>query len=140
MQIGITGTRKGMTPQQRETLRAFLSVVRKYDLHEGAAPGVDDEVFQIAMAMEQTVHVYPATGVRNLGSFHALYEKAIMHDSAPPLERNKFIVAESRLLIVVPETAGEVLRSGTWACARYARKVKRELRIIEPDGVVRTQI
>ena len=44
------------------------------------------------------------------------------------------IVDESDTIIAFPASAEEVIRSGTWATIRYARKTKTPLHIILPDG------
>jgi len=54
----------------------------------------------------------------------------------PPLVRNRDIVDECDLLVACPGSDHEELRSGTWACIRYARKVKRKTIIIWPDGTL----
>jgi len=50
------------------------------------------------------------------------------------LARNHFIVAYSEELVAAPKSNKEELRSGTWATIRYARKRKRMVTIIYPDG------
>lgn len=49
--------------------------------------------------------------------------------------RNDLLVAECDVLIAVPETAEEVMRSGTWATVRRARDAGREVRLRPRDGV-----
>lgn len=50
------------------------------------------------------------------------------------IDRNHDIVDSSRMLIAVPGTMHEVLRSGTWATVRYARKLERPIYFAYPDG------
>ena len=50
------------------------------------------------------------------------------------LDRNHDIVDETELLIACPKEPEEITRSGTWATIRYARKKKKKLRIILPNG------
>src|SRR5262245_55419877 len=49
------------------------------------------------------------------------------------------IVDETEALIATPRGFKEELRSGTWACVRYARKAGRTLHIVWPDGSVRAE-
>jgi hypothetical protein len=53
-----------------------------------------------------------------------------------PLDRNKLIVDGTDILIAIPDTYKEVLRSGTWSTIRYAKLIKREFYIIYPDGKI----
>jgi hypothetical protein len=38
------------------------------------------------------------------------------------------------MLIAFPTSKKEILRSGTWACIRYAKKQKKDIFIIYTDG------
>jgi arginase family enzyme len=49
------------------------------------------------------------------------------------LERNEDIVRDTDFLIACPE-GSEVMRSGTWATVRYARKKGRTIVVFWPDG------
>jgi hypothetical protein len=50
------------------------------------------------------------------------------------VERDHDIVDETDMMISFPPTNKEILRSGTWTTIRYARKKKKKLYIIYPDG------
>lgn len=50
------------------------------------------------------------------------------------IKRNHNIVDESDMLVAFPSTKSEILRSGTWATIRYARKQNKLVLIIFPDG------
>jgi len=50
------------------------------------------------------------------------------------LARNHNIVLETQELIATPFQAEEILRSGTWATIRFAKKLKRKVTIILPSG------
>lgn len=52
----------------------------------------------------------------------------------PPLVRNHDIVDSTELLIACPKEQVEVLRSGTWATIRYARKKEITVWLIDPEG------
>jgi hypothetical protein len=51
------------------------------------------------------------------------------------LERNTEIVKACDVLIATPKEQDEVLRSGTWATIRRARKYDKKLAVIFPDGM-----
>ena len=101
MNIGFTGTRRGMSPRQLDDLRTYLRN-RMGTLHHGDAVGADRQAEEIASSYGYVIRAYPA--VRG-------------HE----LERNRVIVAACDLLIAAPYEDDEILRSGTWATVRYAR-------------------
>jgi hypothetical protein len=58
---------------------------------------------------------------------------ALWFPPEPPLDRNKKIVFDSDEMIAAP-SGPEVLRSGTWSTVRYARKTRKKITVIYPDG------
>jgi predicted Rossmann fold nucleotide-binding protein DprA/Smf involved in DNA uptake len=64
--------------------------------------------------------------------------RVVKHPPKPPgtakelLARNRDIVAAVDVLLATPRTAKEVLRSGTWATIRYARKAHVRVLLLEP--------
>jgi hypothetical protein len=58
----------------------------------------------------------------------------------PPLDRNKIIVRSGvHRLIACPNGMEEELRSGTWMTVRFARRMKRKITFVWPDGTVTTE-
>jgi predicted Rossmann fold nucleotide-binding protein DprA/Smf involved in DNA uptake len=57
----------------------------------------------------------------------------------PYLVRNETIVKQSQVLLAAPRTSKDEQRSGTWHTIRYARKMKRKIYIVMPDGVIRKE-
>lgn len=53
----------------------------------------------------------------------------------PPLTRNRHIVNAVDILLAGPK-GPEELRSGTWSCVRYGRKVGKPIVVFWPDGRV----
>jgi nucleoside 2-deoxyribosyltransferase len=105
MRVAFTGTRKGMTPAQRRQLRDVCYALRTMDeFHHGGAVGADTQAAEFVST--------------------ANYLRIVEHPAAgDPLARNRAMVEACDLLIAAPETNREVLRSGTWATVRYARKL-----------------
>ena len=127
--IGFTGTRRGMTVAQRKALRALL-LNGSGKLHHGDAIGADAEAHDIAVALGRGVVIHPAS----LPDQRAFKSAADIRSPKAPLVRNKVIVRETSVLIAAPGERTEQLRSGTWATIRHARRLKRPIAIIYPDG------
>ena len=57
-----------------------------------------------------------------------------MYPQQEYLNRNHNIVDASEILIACPAQTEEVIRSGTWATIRYARKNNKIIRFIGPEA------
>ena len=147
MKIGFTGTQEGMTGEQCSVLASILLQELRKDwsneFHHGCCIGADWQAHRIVRSLfitfrelrgwENNIIIHPpkdesrkADIIDNFG--------IIFKEPKPYLQRNKDIVDETDLLIACPNTKKEVLRSGTWSTVRYARKRKKEVLIIYPDG------
>jgi hypothetical protein len=122
MKIGFTGTRKGCTKQQLEVLRELLVNYKAEEFHHGDAIGADRNAHLVA----------ESEGIKIITHLprHLIAEAYI--------ERNHDIVDETDILIATPRGYEEETRSGTWATVRYARKSKKPVVIIFPNGTVPT--
>lgn len=135
MNYAFTGTRAGVSPEQHKALSDLvLSVL--YDIDEvrhGGAKGADSQFHSICVhhGIESRIHVYPS----NLNGARAVLDGTgwTIHPAADPISRNHLIVALSDHLIAAPE-GPEKVRSGTWSTIRYARRVRRPVTIVWPDG------
>lgn len=133
--IGVTGTREGLTEQQkyvaglllRENVR-FLDV--RPEFHFGDCVGADSDLFDIASRFfYRTVSHPPAI------SRYRAYRAA--HEICSPeayLVRNRHIVDETGILLAFPKEAIEGKFGGTWYTVRYAREIGRPLIIVWPEG------
>lgn len=133
MKLAFTGTRQGMTDTQYAAVHQFLMYKEIDEFHHGGAKGADSEVHELVVRVLcipwEHVHIWPSFG-RNLSWFRGL---GVIHEPGPPLERNHVIVDHGvDGLIAAPKEAGEILRSGTWATVRYARKVNRIIHLFPP--------
>lgn len=137
MNIGFTGTRKGMSEEQKkmveEVLLDFAKGLTFLVVHHGACLGADYDFHMIARKIDIIdilVYIYPGQhGYRKdlfLGANKIYKEK-------PYLERNQDIVNNSDFLIACPDGM-EKLRSGTWSTIRRAKKQKIHTLIIYPNG------
>jgi hypothetical protein len=137
MIYGFTGSRQGMTSQQKEMFRDLLeqSEASKFDaFHHGCAVGCDVEAAEIAKRFQVFIVGHPGIDDHGIVRSNWTMFDDITVDPLPFLERNRVIVTDCQLLIACPATNEEVRRSGTWSTIRFARSAHRRLMIIYPDG------
>lgn len=132
MDIGFTGTQKGMTAEQSGMLR---SILKDYDpdetaMHLGDCIGADKEAHHIADLYDFWLFCHPPVNK----SKRAFCKYHFVEVPKEYLERNKDIVDSSDMLIATPGEAQEVMRSGTWSTVRYARRRGLEGIVVLPDG------
>jgi hypothetical protein len=133
MIIGITGSRDGMTLIQQQT---FETIINKNihlieEIHHGDCNGVDSIVHHLYSGTIKMI-VHPPT----INTCRAYCQSDFIMPPLPYLDRNKQIVNNCNVIIAVPNTMTEVIRSGTWSTIRYAKKCKKTYLIIYPDGNV----
>lgn len=139
MIIGFTGTRVGITPAQRATLRSLIEIAD--ELHHGDCKGADITAHRIAVDLwgwSSRVVVHPPED----GKLRAYAgEGAWILPVKPYLARNRDIVDACDRLIATPKERSPSQRKGgggTWYTIDYAMKVGRPVSIIWPDGEVTT--
>lgn len=134
MKYGMTGTRKGMTASQREVFLHALRKQPKLDhLVHGDCIGADNDAHDIALNMGHTITTRPC----DLEDQRVWRKAHHTYPSRRPLDRNWDIVRDVEVMFAFPSGYKELKRkSGTWATIRYARKDKKLLYIIYPDGSV----
>lgn len=134
--IGFTGTQEGTTPEQTLKLIEILSYFKNKDInfHHGCCIGADKVAYILAYSYGYIIHFHPPINKSKAFEFIA-QENDIIHPDKEYLDRNQDI-ALSQLLIATPSTPLEKIRSGTWVTVRYARKNKRHIIVINPDGTI----
>jgi hypothetical protein len=132
--LGFTGTRQGMSlPQLNEVAFSITCYGPDWGVH-GGARGADLQFHEKMLRQSIRCEVWPAVGSDLPGW---MIDSALgILPAKPPLERNHDIVAACTLLIACPAQDHEILRSGTWATIRYARKAGKPVKVIAPDGKV----
>lgn len=136
--IGFTGTRKGMTEQQKEAFhKVFNDRFRHADsVRHGCARGADTE-FAIMISIRsdkvRTVIGHPCNIKSEQDTTSILWCHELQPE-CPPLERNNDIVRLCHVLIATPAESVEQRRGGTWYTIRQARKMNRHMIVIFPDG------
>jgi hypothetical protein len=137
MRLGFSGSQRGMAEAQEEFFRFALRRLRKLpegvqEFHHGDAIGADAQADRACRELAIPVVIHPPA----ITTKRAFCQRPgdLVHPPQPYLERNHAIVDSCELLIACPGEAFEVLRSGTWATIRYARKIGRRRLLIFPDG------
>ena len=131
MKIGFTGTRAGMSAEQRDVCAVLLTELHGEELHHGDAIGADAEMHQLAVAAGIPIVIHPPSNPAN----RACCESASMRAELPYSARNRAIVDETEILIAAPKSPEhQARRSGTWRTIRYARSAGRQVVVVWPDG------
>jgi hypothetical protein len=102
-------------------------------LHHGDCIVADAKAHEIGKKVGYKVELHPP---EKSGKRAFCKDADKVNDPKPYLVRNHNIVDATEIMIGIPESFEEVQRSGTWATIRYARKQKKPIVIIWPDGSV----
>lgn len=138
MIIGVTGTRNGMNEIQKNNVTEFLRKSRQelesemFTLRHGDCVGVDNEVAKIAHDLGYVTFNHPPID-KALRAFH---ESDFSFSPKSYFSRNRDIVDNSDLLIVVPMDNEHKSKGGTWYTYDYAIKKGVPVRVFYPDGRV----
>lgn len=135
MNIGFTGTRSGMTDAQKKALSQILQehlvIGQRCWFHHGDCIGADNEAHFVALLNRYHIAIHPPVDFR----LRAFREGDILYPERDYITRNHEIVNCCDFLIAAPR-GPEVLRSGTWATVRYARKVGKKVLILDKSGKI----
>ena len=128
--LGFTGTQVGMTENQKYMFRDFVDRHQPAEFHHGDCVGADAEAHAIVRSCVPccVIILHPPENQ----SKRAWCDADVSMRSKPYLERNHDIVDSCHNVVACPGQATEVLRSGTWATIRYARKQAKQLVIFLP--------
>lgn len=133
MKIGVTGTRNGMSLVQKNIVKEVLSgLPSNSELHHGDCIGVDAEVAEIAREFGFRVISHPPEK-DELRAFHKSDE---IRESYNYLRRDRNIVDETEMLLVVPMHTEWQPKGGTWYTHDYAKKKNKPLEIIWPESKI----
>jgi len=133
--IGFTGTREGLTEEQKKALRTFLQnqflhITKEGHFHHGDCIGADEQASFIAREVGFSIYGHPPINPK----YRAYFDNDVEFESKEYLVRNHDIVDSTSLLVACPKRDLEEWRSGSWATIRYAHKIKKETKIIFPNG------
>lgn len=130
--IGITGTRNGMTPKQRKQLEDMFNLFKhtydEFEFHHGDCVGVDVQAADLAQAVGFRTVCHPPVK-EDLRAFHQSDEIREPHTY---FKRNRNIVDETEVLLVVPFESSPQSKGGTWYTHDYAVKGNSPVLILWP--------
>jgi len=131
--IGFTGTRAGMNQAQKILITTYLKEHRPDAVAHGDCIGADKDFDDICADMSILRYAFPG----DIPSMRANTGAIQFQMPKPPLERNKDIVHYSDEMLACPKEMHEVLRSGTWATIRAARRAGKRVHIFYRDGTAK---
>ena len=132
IELGFTGTKQGMTNQQRAEVAKLLEMFKPDRVHHGDCVGSDEEFHKITTRDGYYRHLHPPINNR----YRAFCEGDYSEKPGEYLERDQEMVDQVQLLIATPDGFKERVRSGTWATVRRARKKGIPIYIVHPNGWV----
>lgn len=116
MILGVTGTRRGR-PDLTERFFRFLCDNYVSELHHGDCVGWDEEAFLVAKHYKIPTVSHPP----DRDDYRAFTDSDMVLPPKGYMERNRDIVDAVEYIIAAPD-GPEVVRSGTWATVRFAKK------------------
>jgi hypothetical protein len=135
--VGFTGTQVGMTGDQSAAvytlLLTFKSEKEGNEFHHGGCVGADVQAAALARAAGYKTIRHPGDNPEKQDDLFLDDDYRVVLEN---LARNRLIVDETSMMIAAPKEDKEVLRSGTWATIRYARKVDKPLYVVQPSGLI----
>lgn len=137
IEIGFTGTQGQPTSEQAQLLTGLLRMYRQQYaiclLRHGDCVGADAYAHRLARSLNfEEIIIHPSF-IRTKRAF-CRGDKIL--PLAEPLKRNHSIVQACVELVALPGQQQEILRSGTWATIRQARRKNKKVTIIYPNGRV----
>jgi hypothetical protein len=131
--VGFTGTRIGMTIEQRGALARTLDELAPTEAHHGDCVGADAEFAKLVNERlpPEAVHVHPPK--ENRLRALANVPGNMVHEVKHYLDRNEDIVDACDVLVAAPKSDNNV-EGGTGFTIRYARRVGRPRIILSPTG------
>ena len=120
MKVGITGTQIGVSKKRMDYVYWYLRLFAPEEFHHGDCVGVDKDSHLIAIGLHIPVFIHPPKDPKKRAWCQ---NWAKMFSEKPYIDRNHDNVDAVDILLVLPKTMEEELRSGTWATYRYAKKI-----------------
>ena len=136
--IGFTGTQKGMSSQQASAVANFLGQYQRFVGHHGLCIGADEQFDGLARAALGFDHmvIHPGAVYTTKRATVPIWPRDLMRPVLDPLIRNRTIAQECDVLLATPKEDHMVLRSGTWSTVRYALELAKPVFVVIPNGAV----
>ena len=128
--FAFTGTRLGLTDEQVAGLHMSLTNLPISELHHGDCIGADETAHNMAVKLGIPVVLHPPKSSK----YRAFCASEKFLPPEDYIVRNHAIVNAAVRLVACPAQDYEVRRSGTWATIRYAKKQKKSIWIVWPNG------
>lgn len=143
MKIGVTGTRSGMTEAQYNSVLSYLErhlanrePGESMEFHHGDCVGVDVEVAILAKSLGYHVVNHPPIK----DELRAFHESDQHRAPLSYFARNRNIVDDTDILLVVPYQSEWQDHGGTWYTNDYAIKRQKSKVIFWPDGTTQINV
>jgi Pyruvate/2-oxoacid:ferredoxin oxidoreductase gamma subunit len=143
--VGFTGTRKGMTDEQKAAVANLLSLLHPTEVHHGDCKGADADFNNLVRKKWLSgqflarIVAHPGMNSKGLSPSRAYCDVDVECMTFPYLSRDMDIVLVCDELIATPAEFKEQRRGGTWATIRMARRSGKPIRIVYPDGNVKRE-
>ena len=130
IKIGVTGTREGATDGQLMAVVFFLEqfIGQDVELHHGDCTGVDVEVAAVASTFGYKVVCHPP----EKDEYQGFFGGNEVREPKGYLARDRDIVDETDMLIVVPLQNEHQSTGGTWYTHDYAVKKGKPVYVFYP--------
>lgn len=134
--LGFTGTRDGMTIQQRWKVVDLLKSFDFYEVHHGDCVGSDNQFHEIVREHFPNIPIVIHPPI--VSTLRAWCTGDIWLPEARYIDRNHDIVNASQVIIATPNGTETPNKhgGGTWSTVRYAQRRKVPVYVILPDGEV----
>lgn len=137
LEIGFSGTRRGMSSRQKSRVFYLLNHFQPVRVHHGDCVGADEQFGKIAYRLHIPIVLHPPSAE----ALRAHCERGTtaggiveVRDPADYLKRDRAIVKATQLLIAAPLGQGKTRNGGTWYTVKYAMKKKRDYVICYTNG------
>lgn len=134
LNVGFTATRRGMTPEQMDSLRRVLRGLDNLSLHHSDREGGEYQAH--VLARELGVYVVSHPPIRDDWRAWSLAD-----EQYPPKDKffGKELVDSVDLMIAAPSSSTSHPLNWTWATVKYALSSGKKVLVINPDGKVDTR-
>lgn len=134
MKLGFSGSRHGMTREQKDFVVDYLlkNLDNIEEVHHGDCVGSDEQFHKIAKSYNIKIIIHPP----NNYSKRAFCSGSIILEEQDYLKRDEEIAKSCDVLIATPsaDSFRQVIRSGTWYTINKAKEFNKKIIIVKPDG------